>query len=95
MNQSYNFDKIATDAKHLDSRYTWTKDDSGLVHFYKRRDYFSVVPILTIGFHESCGYSPIDFVKTLNAFCQTLSELDYAKEKVNQLRQKNKNARRS
>ena len=53
------------------------------------------MPVLTIGFHESCGYSPIDFVKTLNAFCQTLSELDYAKEKVNQLRQKNKNARRS
>lgn len=34
MNEKYNFDKIATDAKHIDSRYTWVRDDSGLVHFY-------------------------------------------------------------
>lgn len=89
---SYDFNKIATDAKHIDTRYTWTKDDRGLIYFYKRKDYFSQVPYMTIGFHENCGLTQAEFLKTLNAICQTLSDLDYAKL----LEKKGKNsARRS
>lgn len=96
MNEKYNFDKIATDAKHIDSRYTWVRDDSGLVHFYKRKDYYSLNHYMTLAFHQDSGIGYIDFIKAVNAICQTLSELDYAKQKVNQLnKEKNKNARRS
>ena len=51
---------------------------------------------MTLAFHQDSGIGYIDFIKTVNAICQTLSELDYAKQKVNQLnKEKNKNARRS
>jgi hypothetical protein len=92
----YNFDKIANDTKHVDSRYTWIRDDNGFVHFYKRNDYFSQKHFMTIAFHQDSGINYIEFLKTVNALCQTLSDLDYAKAKVDALnKEKKKNARRS
>jgi len=87
-----NFDKIASDVKHLDTRYTWIKDDSGLIHIYKRKDYFSLIHYMTLAFHQNSGVSYVEFLKTVNAFCQTLSDLDYAKIKQ---QKEEKSARRA
>jgi hypothetical protein len=52
---------------------------------------------MTIAFHQDSGINYIEFLKTVNAICQTLSELDYAKHKVDLLNKKKgkKSARRS
>ena len=79
---SYNFDKIATEAKHIDSRYTWVSDDQGFIHIYQRRDYFSQNPFMTVAFHQNCGISSKEELITIvNALCQTLSDFDYKKQK--------------
>jgi hypothetical protein len=97
MTEPYNFDKIASDVKHVDSRYTWIRDDNGFVHFYKRKDYYTQTHFMTIAFHQDSGINYLEFLKTVNAICQTLSELDYAKHKVDLLNKKKgkKSARRS
>jgi len=92
----YNFDKIADDINYIDSRYTWIRDDNGFVHVYKRNDYFTQKHFMTIAFHQDSGISYTQFLKTVNALCQTLSDLDYSKTKIAMIdKEKKKNARRS
>lgn len=79
---SYNFNKIATSVKHVDSRYTWVQDDHGMIQIYRRRDYFSHAPFMTLAFHQDCGISTKEeFISTINALCQTLCDFDYKKQK--------------
>ena len=74
----FKFDNIA---KEVDSRYTWASE-SGFVTFFRRKDYYSQDRFMTLAFDPASRLSSIEMLKTINAICQALSDLEYTKSKV-------------
>lgn len=86
MSKRYKFDDIA---KEIDSRYTWTYE-AGYITFFRRKDYYSQDRFMTLAFDPASRLSSIEMLKTINALCQALSDLEYTKSKVNLSKEKSK-----